>query len=87
MRLDGDAAFAFEVHGIEQLCRHVTRGDGAGAVQQAVRKRRFPMVNMGDDAKISNVFGVHQFKLSIESILQIYNGAQTYPRKDSGGWL
>jgi hypothetical protein len=46
-------AFAFQVHGIEQLLLHFAGGDGAGAVQQAVRKRCLPMINMGNDAKIS----------------------------------
>ena len=30
MRLDGDAAFALQIHRVEQLVRHVARGDGAG---------------------------------------------------------
>jgi hypothetical protein len=33
--------------------------DGARAVKQTVRKRGFPVVNMGDDAEISNVRYVH----------------------------
>ena len=59
MRLDGDAAFAFQIHGIEQLRLHVARGDGAGAMQEPVRKRRLPMVNMGNDAEIAYVCCVH----------------------------
>ena len=59
MRLDGDAALLFQVHRIEQLVLHLARGDGSGPMQQSVRKRRLPMVNMGDDAEISNVRRVH----------------------------
>src|SRR5450759_3519793 len=62
MRLDGDAAFLLEVHGIEQLRLHVARGDGAGAMQQAVGKRRLPMINMGNDAEIANMRCVHCLK-------------------------
>src|ERR1043165_1641283 len=59
MGLDGDAAFAFQVHGIEYLSLHVAGGDGAGLVQQAVGKRRLPMINMGDDAEITDMSSVH----------------------------
>ena len=60
MGLDGDAPLAFQVHRIEQLVLHVAGGDGAGAVQQAVRKRRLPMINMGNDAEISDMRCVHR---------------------------
>jgi hypothetical protein len=43
---------------------HVARGDGAGAMQEPVRKRRFPMVNMGNDAEIAYVGYVHFFSKS-----------------------
>ena len=56
---DRDAPFAFQVHRIEQLILHVPGGDGAGAMEQPVRKRRFPMVDMGDDAEVSDVRRVH----------------------------
>jgi hypothetical protein len=36
MRLDGDAALAFQIHRVEQLLRHVARGNRAGAMQEAV---------------------------------------------------
>ena len=39
---------------------HVARGDRAGAVQQPVGKRRLAVVNVGNDAEISYVRGVHR---------------------------
>src|SRR5689334_16761153 len=60
MGLDGDAALLFEVHGIEQLILHLAGSDRAGAMQQAVGKGRLPMINMGNDAEISNVRCVHR---------------------------
>jgi hypothetical protein len=59
MGLDGDAPFPFQVHGIEELLLHFASGDGAGAVEEAVGKSRLPMINMGDDAEISYMCGVH----------------------------
>ena len=57
--LDGDAAFALQVHGVEQLLLHFAGGDGAGAMEEAVGERGLPVVNVGDDAEISDVRGVH----------------------------
>ena len=84
MGLDGDATLAFQVHGIEQLRLHVAGGDGAGAVQQAVGKRRLPMVNMGDDAEISDVIQRPSFKLSVSQCNRNFGLYQKYRRKDSG---
>ena len=57
--LDGNAPFAFQVHGVQQLIGHVARGDGARAVQQPVGKRGLPVINVGNDAEVSYVCGVH----------------------------
>ena len=60
MRLDRDAALALQVHRIEQLFLHLAVGNCAGAMQQAVGKRRFSVVDVGDDAEISYVRCVHR---------------------------
>jgi hypothetical protein len=57
--LDGDPALALEVHAIEELVAHIPLFNRAGRLEQAVGERRLPMVNMGDDAEISDVGGVH----------------------------
>src|SRR4051812_17435622 len=59
MRFDGDSALLFEVHGIEQLILHLAGRNGACAMQEAIRKGRLPMVNVGNDAEISYMCGVH----------------------------
>ena len=59
MRLDGDAAFALQIHRVQQLRRHIACGDRASAMQEAVRERRLAVVNVGNDAEISYVFCVH----------------------------
>src|SRR5947209_871287 len=59
MRFDRDATLFLEVHRIEQLVLHLARRDRTGPVQQAIGKRRLPMIDMGDDAEIADVRCVH----------------------------
>ena len=57
--LDGDAAFLLEIHRVEQLILHFPVGDGAGAMQQTVGKRRLPVVDVRNNAEITNSLDVH----------------------------
>ena len=57
--LDGDATFAFKVHGIQILGSHVTRLDRTCQFEDAVREGRLAMVNMGNDRKIADFREVH----------------------------
>jgi hypothetical protein len=56
--LDGDAALALDVHGIEHLLLacHLARVEPAGHLDEAVGKRRLPVVDMGDDGEVADVF-------------------------------
>jgi len=38
---------------------HIPGGNGARPVQEPIRKGRFPMINMGDNAEISYMCRVH----------------------------
>ena len=58
-RLDGDAALALQIHGVEHLRGHLALREGAGALEQAVGQRGFPVVDVCDDAEIPNVLGIH----------------------------
>ena len=51
---DGDAAFAFEVHGVEELVLEVACGDGAGLEQELVGQRALAVVDMGDDGEVAD---------------------------------
>ena len=55
VRLDGDAPLAFEVHVVQQLVRHLVLGDGLGQFDHAVGERGFAVVNVGDNAEISDI--------------------------------
>jgi len=58
MHLDGDAALPLEVHAVQDLLLHLIAGEGAGGFKQAVGEGRFAVVDMGDDAEISDrIFG------------------------------
>ncbi|MPN01890.1 hypothetical protein SDC9_149103 [bioreactor metagenome] len=55
MRFDGDAAFALQVHAVEQLLLEVAFVDGMGIFQKPVGQRRFAMVDVGDNRKIPDM--------------------------------
>ena len=55
--LDGDAALALDIHGIEHLlaARHLALREAAGDLDQPVRKGRLAMVDMGNDREVADV--------------------------------
>jgi hypothetical protein len=52
--LDGDAALALDIHGVEQLLLHVALGHRAGQLDQPVGEGGFPVVDMGDDGEVAD---------------------------------
>ena len=56
--LDGDAAFALDIHAVQQLFLHVAVGNRAGGLDQPVGKRGFTVVDMGHDGEIADVIKV-----------------------------
>ena len=64
MHLNRDAPLLFEVHRIQMLIRHHSFSNRAGEFEQPIRQRRLPMINMGNNAKITCERGV--FHLSGE---------------------
>src|SRR6187200_2597627 len=61
MALDGNTLLPFKVHIIKHLVHHITVADGAGALQKTVSQGGFAMVNMCDNAKISDVLHVRLY--------------------------
>jgi hypothetical protein len=57
--LDGDAAFALEVHGVENLRGHFALGEATGHFDQAIGKCGFAVIDVRDDAEISLKLWVH----------------------------
>jgi hypothetical protein len=58
--LDGDAALALEVHGVEELFLGFALLDGAGGFKEAVGKGGLAMVDVRDDAKVAGVLDGHE---------------------------
>ena len=55
LAFDGDAAFTLDVHAVKQLGLHVAMSHGAGHLQDAIGERGLTMVDMGDDAEVSDM--------------------------------
>ena len=55
LRFDGNAALALDIHGIEHLVDHFARLERPGELDQAVGKRRFAVVDMGDDGEVADI--------------------------------
>jgi hypothetical protein len=57
--LDGDPALALELHRVEQLVAHLALGDGVGQLEDPVRERRLPVVDVGDDREVADPALLH----------------------------
>ncbi len=54
LRLDGDAALALELHGVEHLARHLARLEPAAALDDPVGQRRLAVIDVGNDREIAD---------------------------------
>jgi len=57
VHFDRDPALALEVHRVEHLVFHLTHRHRPRELEQPVGKRRLAVVDMGDDAEVSDVRG------------------------------
>ena len=55
---NGNSFLSFQVHIIQHLVHHISFADGVGRLQKAVSQGGFAVVNMSDDAKITDVLHV-----------------------------
>ena len=56
MGFDRDATLFFYIHRVHDLRAHLTVANSAALLNETVSKRAFAVVDVSDDAKISNVF-------------------------------
>ena len=59
MAFDGDAAFLFQIHRVKMLLGEHALSDCVGVFQEAVGKRGFPVIDVGNNTKITGVKDVH----------------------------
>ena len=65
VRLDGDPAFAFKVHGIEELILLLPLRNRLGALKETIGKGRLPMIDVGDDGEVPGQFDGHPIRETI----------------------
>ena len=63
LRLDGDAAFALELEGIEHLVLHLAGFEAAANLDEAVRQRGLAVIDVGDDREIA--YALHQGEVGL----------------------
>ena len=56
LRLDRDAALTLDIGVIQDLLFHLALFQPAAGLDQAVGQRRFPMIDMGNNREISDMF-------------------------------
>src|SRR5271155_1811542 len=72
LSLDRNPALALQIHRVQPLRLHLPLRKRPSKLQQTVRKRRFPMVNMRDNAKIPDVTGIHRFLTASALFLSLW---------------
>jgi hypothetical protein len=55
MALNGNTSFPFNIHVVQHLVLLFPFPDGVGSFEQSVCQGAFPMINMGDNAEITDV--------------------------------
>jgi hypothetical protein len=53
--LDGDAALTLQIHGVQDLSLHFTRGETAAHLDETVSQGGLAVVNVGNDGKIADM--------------------------------
>jgi hypothetical protein len=59
VELDGDASLPLELVVVQHLLAHLPLVESRGPLQEPVRQRRLPVVDMCDDAEVANVVEAH----------------------------
>ncbi len=80
LRLDGDAALALDIHGIEHLLLHLPRAEPAAELDQPVCERGLAVIDMGDDGEVADA-GKRRNLLIIHGGLVREHGAQGQARQ------
>ena len=63
MSLDRNAAFAFQVHVVQELVHHFVLGNGLGQFNHSVGQGGFAVIDVGDNAKIADIVVLRHIKM------------------------
>jgi hypothetical protein len=69
---DGNAAFPLNIHIVQNLILKISFVTDAGKLNQAVGKRGFAVVNMSNDAEVSNIFHSSQNNKDEKALMKIW---------------
>ena len=67
LALDGDAALPFNIHIVQNLVLKVSFIADSGELNQPVGQGRFPVINVSDNAEVSNIFHNSVLKKALHS--------------------
>lgn len=63
MAFDRNAPFPFQVHVVKHLCLKVSFRNCVSHLKKAISQGAFPMINMGYDTEITDVFHIYKVTL------------------------
>ncbi len=63
IQLDRNAALAFQIHRVEDLLAHEPLVERPGELDKSVGKRRFAVVDVGDNAEITDMILAHRAEI------------------------
>ena len=55
LRLYSDSSLPLDIHGVEDLSSHFAIAKSTTVLDKSICKRRFPMINMGNDREIADI--------------------------------
>ena len=61
--LDGNAAFAFQIHVVQELVHHFVFGNSLGQFNHSVGQGGFAVIDVGDNAKITDIVVLRHIKM------------------------
>ena len=79
LTFDGDAAFALDIHTIQVLIAHISTGDHTGELEHAVSQSGLAVIDVSDDAEITDTFLRSGRGLDLRELLRSRNRGQARP--------
>ena len=79
LAFDGDAAFALNIHTIQVLIAHISTGDHTGELEHAVSQSGLAVIDVSDDAEITDTFLRSGRGLDLRELLRSRNRGQARP--------